>query len=224
MTTVNDLTHSTTTSSTSTVNGTGKGLSSLDMNDFITLMVTQLKNQDPTNPLDTSEYVSQLAEFSTVSGISDMNTSLTSLLSEMRNSQALNATSLVGRDVLVEADTAQMESGDTLSGAVDTPSGASSINFTITDSSGQTIRQFSVAATSDQTQFTWDGTDNSGKQVDDGTYKVQATASVSGTTESLSTLLSTKVDSVTMGTSDSSLTLNTEYLGSLSLSDVKQVS
>lgn len=212
-------TTSTTTADSST------GMSSLGINDFITLMTTQLKYQDPTNPQDSSEFVAQLAQFSTVSGVQEMNTSISTLLSEMRNSQAVNATALVGHDVLVAADSMAISSGQSVTGAVSTPDGASSINIVVTDNSGQVVRQMSVSADADSSlaAFTWDGLDNSGNQVAAGTYNFEAIATVGGESVSADTLLTTKVSSVTIDTSDNSLQLNTSSLGSIGLSDVRQI-
>lgn len=212
-------TTSTTTADSST------GMSSLGINDFITLMTTQLKYQDPTNPQDSSEFVAQLAQFSTVSGVQEMNTSISTLLSEMRNSQAVNATALVGHDVLVAADSMAISSGQSVTGAVSTPDGASSINIVVTDNSGQVVRQMSVSADADSSlaAFTWDGLDNSGNQAAAGTYNFEAIATVGGESVSADTLLTTKVSSVTIDTSDNSLQLNTSSLGSIGLSDVRQI-
>ena len=220
MTTVSSATS---TTSTTTTSSTGSGVSDLDVNDFLTLMITQLQNQDPTNPQDSSEFVAQLAQFSSVSGIQEMNSSISSLLDEMRSSQALNATSLVGHDVLVEADSAPVTSGETVSGAVETPDGASSINLVITDSSGQVVRQMTVSVEDDLSTFTWDGLDDSGEAVDSGTYYFNAIANVYGDSESATTLLNANVSSVTIDPTDNTLTLNTSTQGSVSLSDVRQV-
>ncbi|MGC3979869.1 MAG: flagellar hook assembly protein FlgD [Steroidobacteraceae bacterium] len=220
MTTVTSTGSTTNTTSTTA----GKGMSSLGVNDFITLMTTQLKYQDPTKPQDSSAFVAQLAQFSSVSGIQEMNSSMASLLSEMRNSQAVNATSLVGHDVLVSGSSMTTTSaGQSVTGAIETPDNASNINVVITDKSGQVVRQMTVAAGSDLTSFTWDGLDDSGNQVAAGKYNFKAIANVAGQSVSADTLLSTKVASVTIDTTNNSLLLNTSSLGSIGLSDVRQV-
>lgn len=220
MTTV-DATSSTSTTTTSSSNNS---MSNLGIEDFISLMVAQLKYQDPTNPQDSSEFIAQLAQFSSVSGIQEMNSSVSTLVEQMRSSQALSATSLVGHDVLVPADEMYTASGEQVTGAVEAPEGASAINIVVTDSSGQVVRQFSVALSSDGlTSFTWDGLDDSGTQVEAGDYSFTASATVYGQSEAVDTLLSTEVSSVTIDSSTNSLVLNTRALGSVSLSDVRQV-
>lgn len=220
MTTI-DSTNSSTASATTTA--ARNTISSLDINDFITLMTTQLKYQDPTNPQDSSEFVAQLAQFSSVSGIQEMNDSMTTLLDSLRSSQALNATSLVGHEVLVKADSMHVEEGAQVNGAIETPEGAASVNITVTDASGQIVKQLSVPASEGLTSFNWDGTDDSGAAVEAGEYSFTAIANVNGKSESAETLLSSKVSSVTIDPATSTLQLNTSALGSVTLSDVRQV-
>ncbi len=213
-----------TTSTTSTTSSASTGMASLGINDFITLMTTQLKYQDPTNPQDSSAFVAQLAQFSSVSGIQEMNESISTLLDEMRSSQAVNATSLVGHDVLVEASEMPISEGEQVSGAIETPDGASSINVIVTNSGGEVVRQFTVApGSSELTSFTWDGLDDSGNAAAAGTYSFSAIANVYGDSESATTLLSTNVSSVTIDTTDNSLVLNTSSLGSIGLANIRQV-
>jgi flagellar basal-body rod modification protein FlgD len=207
----------------SAVSTAGKSMSSLGINDFIALMTTQLKYQDPTNPQDSTAFIAQLAQFSSVSGIQEMNSSVSSLLAQMRNAQAINATALVGHGVLVQADTAVLDSGEHLSGEISTPTGTSNVTVVVNDASGQVVRQFSVPATSGTSSFSWDGLDDSGKPIAAGTYNVKAIANVYGKSTSVATALNSKVDSVTIDPYDNSLVLNTSNLGSINLSDVRRV-
>lgn len=220
------MTSVTSTGSTPTAAaGAGKSMASLGINDFITLMTTQLRYQDPTKPQDSSAFVAQLAQFSSVSGIQEMNTSISTLLDEMRGAQAVNATTLVGHNVLVDADSMVISSGQSVAGAIETPYGASSINVIVTDNSGQLVRQMTVPADVDSpfSAFTWDGLDDSGAQVAAGTYNFEAIATVSGSSVSADTMLSTAVSSVTIDTTTNSLVLNTSSLGSIGLTNVRQI-
>lgn len=224
MTTVNSNTLSTALSTaTSGTGSTSSSVSSLGINDFITLMTTQLKYQDPTQPQDSTQFVAQLAQFSAVSGIQQMNTSLTSLADQLKSSQTLSATSLVGHSVLIDASSMSIGAGQTVTGAVQAPTGATSVNVTVTDASGQVIRHLNVAADTGLSKFTWDGKDDSGNAVAAGTYKFDAAGYVGTTSTAATTLLASKVDSVTIDSTDNSLQLNTDGLGSVTLADVKQV-
>src|SRR5450755_697662 len=93
----------------------------LTMNDFLTLMTAQLQNQDPLNPTDSNQYLSQLSELSTVEGISQLNTSMTTLSDSMLSSQAFASAALVGQGILAPASSASYTSGQSLSGAVQVP-------------------------------------------------------------------------------------------------------
>jgi len=221
MTTVNANTLSSVLGATASP--TKNAVSSLGINDFIALMTTQLKYQDPTQPQDSTQFIAQLAQFSTVSGVQEMNTSLSSLLDQLKSTQTLNATSLVGRSVLVNASSMAVAAGAPVNGAIATPAGASNLNVTVSDASGQVVRHLSVAADTGLSKFTWDGKDDSGNAVAAGTYKFDATANVGNTSVGATTLLASKVDSVTIDTTDNSLQLNTDALGSVTLADVKQV-
>lgn len=221
MTTVNPTTANSSTSSLT--QAAGKSMSSLGINDFITLMTTQLRYQDPTNPQDSTAFVAQLAQFSSVSGIQEMNTSMSSLLNQLRSSQAVNATSLVGHDVLVNADTASLTGGDQVTGQVDTPTGTSAVTIVVNDSAGQLVRQFTVPATSGTSTFAWDGLDDKGSAVKSGSYTFKAIANVYGKSQSLDTALNTRIGSVTINPTDNSLVLNTSSLGSVVMSDIRQV-
>jgi len=105
-------------SSSSSSGSSSSGIAGLTMNDFLTLMTAQLQNQDPLNPADSNEFLSQLSELSTVQGISQMNTTMTALSTSLISSQALASASLVGQSVLTPATSAAYTSGSTLSGAV----------------------------------------------------------------------------------------------------------
>lgn len=197
-------------------------MSSLGINDFITLMTTQLKYQDPTQPQDSTQFIAQLAQFSSVSGIQEMNTSMGSLVDQLRNSQALNATALVGHAVLVDAASMNIAAGQQVGGVVNTPDYTTNLNLVITDASGQVVRQMTVPAGSGESAFTWDGRDNSGNTVPAGQYDFEAIGNVAGRSTSLGTSLLAQVASVTIN-SDNSLQLNTDSVGAVAMSDVKRV-
>src|SRR5580693_4591788 len=107
--------------------------------DFLTLMLAQLKNQDPTSPVDSNTFLSQLAQLSEVQGITSLNTSFSALSSSLSSSQALQASSLLGHQVLVSSSTATIAAGGTVSGAVNVPQTTSQVLLNISDSSGALV-------------------------------------------------------------------------------------
>lgn len=219
---VNSATNGTTTGGTSS-GSSSNGLGGLTMNDFLTLMTAQLQNQDPLNPTDSNEFLSQLSELSTVEGISQLNTSMGTLSNSMLASQAVNSAALVGQTILAPASAGELSSGSSLSGAVNVPSGASSVTLTITNAAGATVDQVAVSANAGLQGFTWDGTTSSGGTAPPGVYGISASAVVGSTSEAANTYLNGTVSSVTLDPTSSEVMLNTPQLGSVSLSNVQQI-
>ena len=196
---------------------------SLSQDDFLKLMTAQLQNQDPLKPLDNSEFVSQMAQFSTVSGIQSLQSSFSSLASSLSSSQALQASSLVGHNVLAPATSVAMSSGGSAALAVDAPA-SGDIVVNITDASGQTIRRIDLGPqSSGLTQFQWDGLDNSGAAVAAGQYGISATVGSGSQAQAATTLASGKVNSVSLDSSGA-LNLSVGGIGSVAFSNVRQIS
>ncbi|MCU0840794.1 MAG: flagellar hook assembly protein FlgD [Thiobacillaceae bacterium] len=147
---------------------------------FLKLLVTQLKNQDPMNPMENAELTMQLAQMSTVEGINNLNTSLASLLDSYRNSQTLQAASLIDRQVLVDGDRLQL-AGGLGGGAVELKQAADQVRVDILDAYGQAVRSLNLGQASAGLQrFAWDGLDSFGKPVADGVYRFAVNASRAG--------------------------------------------
>jgi flagellar basal-body rod modification protein FlgD len=199
-----------------------KGPTSLGVSDFLTLMTTQLKNQDPFKPLDGTEMVSQLAQFGTVSGVQQMNATLGALSESLRSSQALSGASMVGHEIRAPASAANYY-GQALGGAVQVADGASSVSMTITDSSGQVVRHLNIATASGQQPFSWDGLTDSGSHAANGNYKIEAVANVGGASVALPIAVAARVGSVSIDKAGTGLTLNTMELGAVALGDVQQI-
>jgi flagellar basal-body rod modification protein FlgD len=189
---------------------------------FMTLMIAQLKNQDPTKPMDPSEFLGQLAQFGTVSGIQDMQKSLTTLSDSLRSSQVLGGTNLVGREVLADADTAALGDTGSITGATAIPEGATAAGIIVTDSSGQLIRRLPISAQQGEVGFRWDGMTDLGTRAPAGSYKISAIANVGGEAQQQTTQLVGRVGSVTIDAANNNLTLNTD-LGPFLLSRVRRV-
>ena len=192
------------------------------MNDFLTLMTAQLQNQDPLNPTDSNEFLNQLSELSTVEGISQLNTSMGSLSNSMLASQAVNSAALVGQTILAPADAAELASGGSLSGAVQVPSGASSVTLSISNAAGVTVAKVAMPAVAGMQGFSWNGQTSNGGTAPPGVYSVSATAVVGSTSETATTYLNGSVSSVTLDPG-SGVMLNTPQLGAVALGNVQQI-
>jgi flagellar basal-body rod modification protein FlgD len=209
------------TSGTSTTSG-AKKKDQLGQAEFLELMIAQLKNQDPFKAMDPSQFLGQLAQFGTVSGIQEMQNAFTTMSDSMRASQVLDGATMVGRDVLVASEDGMLGTEGAVRGALDIPTGASSVAINVLDSSGQIVRQMTGPTTSGLTDFSWDGTGDNGVRLGAGEYTFEAVANVGGESIELETLLSDRVNSVTID-SAKGLTLNMNGLGARSLSDVRRV-
>lgn len=195
----------------------------LGIDAFLTLMTAQLRNQDPLKPLEGTEFISQLAQFGTVSGVQGMQTSLETLAASLRSTQTLNGSTMVGRDILASADSFDHTQGGTVTGQIDVPPGTSSLQLRITDSTGAVVREIQMEATEGTQTFTWDGLRTDGTPAESDEYDIEALATVRGQNGSLEVLMSGRVSSVSIDPSGTNLTLNTAALGSVSMSDVRRV-
>ena len=199
----------------------------LGQDDFLRLMITQLKNQDPMKPLDPSQYVGQLAQFSSVAGLKEVNTSIASLTDSLRGNRVLDGANMIGRTVIAEGNQvylgAPSEDRVGIAGAVNIPKGTTSLQLIVKDASGATIKTAALDHASGLHGFQWDGTNDAGTAVAAGSYKVELLANVAGKTESLKTSIAAGVSSVALDPVTGSLLLDTDILGEISMSDVERV-
>lgn len=183
---------------------------------FLQLITTQMRNQDPLNPTDPSQFLQQIEGLSEVSSMQSMQTSL-------QSSQLTNGAALIGQSVLAPSNTATLAAGGQVSGAVTAPSGATSLSVSITDSSGAQVASFQVAPqSSGLTSFSWNGTNASGASEPAGQYNVAVTATVNGSSQSVTPLIQSTVTSVTLDPSTQALDVNTAN-GTVPLSSVVSV-
>lgn len=188
---------------------------------FLRLMIAQLENQDPLSPAENGEFIAQLAQFSSVEGITNLNNSLDGLVNEFRSSRALEASALVGRQVEVNSNTGRLPAGETLRGTVELPSSTDNLRITVESLLGEVIRveEISGAAAGD-VAFSWDGLNNNDELQAPGTYRLRATAIIDGETQEVPVRVAANVNSVSVG-ADNSLTLDVDGVGQLSIDEVK---
>jgi flagellar basal-body rod modification protein FlgD len=222
-----DIGLSSSSSTSSALSSSSKtGSDSLSQADFMKLLTAQLSYQDPTKPVDNAEMVSQLAQISTVTGISSLNSTVSTMSSSLTSSQALMASSLVGQKALVNASSSYVTSGNTLSGVIPTgDEGATNMTLSIVNSSGEVVRQYTTAeAVSGDIPFAWDGKDGNGNTAASGTYTVKANGQVNGTSQDLTAQLYGQVESVTLGNTTNPTTVALQGLGSYQVSQLLEIS
>lgn len=215
------------TSTAKAASTTGTSTGAIGQADFLTLMTTQLKNQDPLKPLDSTQFLGQLAQFSTVQGIEEMQTAMGSMASVMESDQTLRAASLVGHDAMVATSSVTLAPGATLDGEI-TATSAGPVTLEVTDANGNTVRTLSATAeASGAVDFHWDGLTDSGTAATGGTYTIKAVAGTNAASKATSATalevgVIAHVDSVSI--ESSGLTLNLAGVGGFSLSAIRRVS
>jgi flagellar basal-body rod modification protein FlgD len=203
-----------------------------DQDKFMTLLVTQMKNQDPLNPLDNAQVTSQLAQLSTVTGVNKLNATLESLKASYQSSETLQAANLIGRGVLVGGDDVTLAGGKGIMG-VDIGSAADSVKVIITDPrTGLDVQTIDMGAQPAGTvPIAWNGVpdpsklDADGKPVTlrDGNYLIRVVATRNG--EQLDDVKTLSFDSVASVTSNAKegVKLNLPTLGIVSIADIRQI-
>lgn len=192
----------------------------LTQDDFLKLMIEQFRDQDPTQPQDTSQMVGQMAQFSQIAATQQMQASFSQLATSLQGDQALSASSLIGRQVLAPSSQINVSGTQTggFTGAVYVPGKIDDLQVTITDASGKTVRTLDLGSQSaGLADFQWDGADASGKPVPAGTYVVSA-----GTTSHpFTTYLSGPVTGV--NTSSSGVSLQVGGIGNVAFNQIAQI-
>jgi flagellar basal-body rod modification protein FlgD len=202
------------------------GAATLGGTDFLTLMLAQLKNQDPTSPVDSNTFLTQLAQLSEVQGINTLNTSFSTLSNSLTSAQTMQASSLLGHTALVTTPTANLTSGGTVTGAVTVPQTTGSVTLTVADSAGNVIKTINLGAQSaGLASFTWDGTGSTGTAAPTGTYTLSATyGGQTASSAAATTAVNGTVESVSMGAGTTGMTLNVSGVGSVAISALQQIS
>ncbi len=203
-----------------------------DKDKFMTLLITQMKNQDPMNPLDNAQVTSQLAQLSTVTGINQLNTTLESLKSSYQQSETLQAATMIGHGVLVAGDKVSLQGGKGIMG-VEIGSAADKVQVIVTDPrTGKDVHTIDMGPQQPGTvPIAWDGVPDpsqvgpDGKPVTlrDGNYLIRVVASRGE--EVLKDAKSLSFDSVASVTTNpkDGVKLNLPNLGVVSMADIKQI-
>jgi len=198
--------------------------SDLGQGDFLKLMVTELNNQDPLEPMDNGDFLGQIAQFSTVTGIEDLQTSFADFASSLSSDQGLQASSLIGRSVFAPLSEGVLTEGGSINGELALPTSSGDVSIKITDASGQLIKTISLGTqAAGPVPFSWNGTKENGEFAPAGSYSVSAQALIDGQNFELDTNLLAEVDSVTLASAGKGLQLNLIGQGSVSFSDISRI-
>ena len=192
---------------------------------FLTLFTTQLRNQDPTDPVKNEAFVAQLAQFSQLEASTAMRTSLDTMVQNQSSERMLTGASMVGRKVGVPNGPAVLTNAQPVTAVMNLPTGADSVTLTVTDSKGKVVRTLNHdKQLPGDMNVTWDGTDDLGNQAPDGTYSFAINAIVAGSNSSPTfNTMATVKSAASAGTSDNTWLLKVDGGKSVSLSDVKVI-
>lgn len=196
----------------------------MDQNDFLTLMTAQLKNQDPFEPVDNSQMVAQMAQFSSLAGISEMNSTLKAMATRLGATTTTDMMSWVGRTALVQGNVAYPRTDGTLGGSIDLAADATNVSVTIEGPNGQILKTVELGAQKKGNfDFEWDGTTDSGDPAGAGPFTIRTAArNADGGSVTATPLVWAPVTSVTMG-SDGTPLLTLPGIGQVSANSVRKV-
>ena len=197
----------------------------LGQEQFLKLLTTQLTHQDPMKPMENGEFLGQMAQFSTVSGIQELQASFKDFASSISSDQALQAASLVGRYVSAPSQQALLSAGGSVTGDFELPSSSPNVKVSIVNpQTGETIREINLGAQpSGSSTFTWDGMDKNGQFVNPGIYDIRAQADIDGSNTALTTYIKSLVKSVSMGSGSKGLQVNLAGLDPIKFNQIKQI-
>ncbi len=185
------------------------GKQDLKQEDFLSLLTKQLAQQDPFKPVSNDQMIAQMASFATVDGINKMNGQFESLNSSMTSNQALQASSLVGRDVLVPGAAGIKQNNASMAAMVKLPQSVDNLFIRVEDELGQLVRTLDMGATpSGDNRIEWDGKDENGNPLPAGKYKVKAAGLLNGENTEFEVSTYANVNSVLLGKGDGNVLLN----------------
>lgn len=188
---------------------------------FMTLLVTQMKNQDPLNPLDNAQVTSQLAQLSTVTGIDKLNETVTAMSSNFQSSQGLQAANMIGHGVVVPGNKVELKDGKSVFG-FDLPQSADAVKVQIKDAAGSVVRTLtSNNMSAGMNSMTWDGKNDAGSLLGNGNYEFVVDASAGEKKLTTTSLSFGMVSSVSFGKQGAQLSVSN--VGDVAMADIRQV-
>ncbi|MCC5855624.1 MAG: flagellar hook assembly protein FlgD [Idiomarina sp.] len=195
----------------------------LTQEDFFKLLTQQLSMQDPTKPVENEQMIAQMTNFTMAEGITNLTEEFKGFAQSMTSNQALQASSLVGRQVLIPSDTAYFNGSRPIEGMVSLPQTGQDVTVRIKNERGEVVHSMNMGTLPQgQHKFTWDGTLANGEKVPPGDYIVEANGRVGDQSESIPALTYAFVESVSMG-GQRGVVLNLESIGRIDLKDVIQI-
>lgn len=210
-------------STATTQNGKGVGKKELGQEDFMKLLVAQMKNQDPSNPSDNAQFLSQISQFTMVDGIEDLGNSFDNIAGSFFTNQAMSASQLVGRQVLSESNTGWLQENQSLDGMIEVPEFTEALNIQVRDSAGRLVKTLdSRTFGAGPHAFSWNGLNEQDEVQPFGEYSILATALVNGKQQGLPVQLYNTVESITLNRAGNHVELQLDNNQSVSFTGINQ--
>ncbi len=192
--------------------------------EFLTLFTAQLQNQNPLEPVKNEAFVAQLAQFSQLEALTNMQTSLDSFVKSMSGERMLGSAALIGKKVSVTDTPTQLTSGGSIDGSIDLPTGASSVRLSVHDSQGRLVQELNAGPQLPGTApISWNGKDAADKPAPSGMYLLSATAMVNGKSVQVPVSTLSTVRAISSNPTDGSVSVEVDGGKTLLLTDVKRV-
>ncbi|MFZ9500948.1 MAG: flagellar hook assembly protein FlgD [Beijerinckiaceae bacterium] len=194
----------------------------LGQEDFLKLMTAQLSNQDPFQPQSNDQMIAQMAQFSTVSGITQLNNTMTSISTQIAENRIATAANFIGKTVLVPGNVALADDTGSISGAVDLPKDATNLNVQITKENGEVVKSLNLGAhAAGLVGFSWDGKDDQGKQVGAARYLIKATMTSGGAQIQATTDVYAPITEARVSAAGEEQTVTVGGVGVVRMSDIR---
>ncbi|EWS98047.1 flagellar basal body rod modification protein FlgD [Pseudoalteromonas sp. SCSIO_11900] len=194
----------------------------LTQEDFFSLLTQQLSYQDPSKPADNDQMIAQMTNFTMAEGISNLNSNFESLAASMTSNSALQASTLVGKQALLESDTLELNESGEVKGAIVAEKPVDNLTLRIEDASGQLVKTIDLGTQpAGAVRFAWDGKNEAGERLPPGEYEVKAEGSTDGEFSSLPIASFKNIESVNINGS-SGIIINTKE-GAVRLTDVAEI-
>ena len=204
--------------------GKSKSREEMGKQDFLTLFTAQLQNQNPLEPVKNEAFVAQLAQFSQLEALTNMQTSLDTFVTAMSGERMLNSASLIGKKVAISDSLTQLTQGGTIDASIDLPEGAAGIQINVHDARGNLVQELIAGPQMPgTTPVQWDGKDAMGNPAPTGLYRLTAQAVINGNTSKVAVNALSTVKSIVTNPSDGSVSVEVDGGKTILLTDVKRV-
>ena len=192
--------------------------------DFLTLFTAQLQNQNPLEPVKNEAFVAQLAQFSQLEALTNMQTSLDTFVTSMSGERMLNSASLIGKKVAITDALTPLAQGGTIDASIDLPKGAAGVQVNVLDAKGNVVKEIIAGPQMPGSMpLQWDGKNSTGQTAAPGLYSLSAQAVINGKTATVPVSTLATVKSIATNPADGSVSVEVEGGKTLLLSDVKRV-